>query len=864
MGKNYKRNYLYLILLTVIVLGLGGYFFIDNEEEKIRREKYTDIALIAKMKVEAISANIKDELEDANLISKDIFLVDRIEHYLAKTENNKINLRNYIQRIMSEHGYEDIIILSNTGKIVFAIRKDINEKFNLHLAKCIKQAINEKRVVYTDLHWSLYKNIIRFDFVAPIFDEKFNVVAVIILRKNPHLSIFPLIQTWPSISKSAENLIVRKEGDSVLFLNELRHKKNTALKFKVPINDKKIPAVKAALGKTGLFEGKDYRGIEVLSDIRPIPNTNWFIVTKIDSNEIFAELNYRTILSVTIVLLFAFFTVLAFAVVHYYRSRSHIKELLAKQKEINLAYEEFKTTLYSIGDGVITTDTKAQVKHMNSVAEKLTGWKESEALGRPIQEVFQIINEESRNTVENPVEKVLREGIVVGLANHTLLVSKDGKETPIADSGAPIKQKDGVIEGVVLVFRDQTEEYKVQQQVEESEKKFRMIFDSSPDAISISKLSTGELVELNEGFCHISGYSYNEAIGKSSLELGLFINPSDRELLVKKITNENKVDNLEVVFKRKNGSHLICYMSVRILERNSEKYLLAVNRDVTEMIINAKEIERYKNHLEVIIDERTQQLNEANKKLTEEIKKEKEVETQLEANLAKEKELSQLKSRFISTTSHEFRTPLTTVLSSAELIQRNLGKKNDEKILNYTNRIKNSVSYLTKLMDDIITLNKADSGNLKNEPFKINLKELCEEALETAQLFSTNSHTANLLFLSTHEEFILDGKLMRFIISNLLVNAFKYSPNGGKVTLEVNSNENELEIKISDEGIGIPEEEKNHLFEPFFRSSNSVDIQGTGLGLSIVKKSVELQNGTIYFESEINKGTLFTITLPRT
>jgi len=863
MSQNYKRNYLLLILVTVIVLSLSGYFYITHEEEKTRRDKYADIALIAKMKADAISANIKHELENAEVISKDIFLVDRIEHYLAKTENNKINLRNYIQRIINEHGYEDIVILSNTGKIIFAIRKDINRKFNMHLAKCIKQAINEKKVTFTDLHWSLYKNIIRFDFVAPILDEKLNVIAAIILRKNPYKSIFPVIQKWSAISKSSENLVVRRDGDSILYLNELRHKKNTALKFKVPINNEKLPEVKAVLGFTGFVEGIDYRGVKVLSDIRPIPNTNWFMVSKIDLDEIFEELNYRTKLTVAIVLLLFLIAVIAVAVVHYYISMSHIKVLLAKQKEINIAYEEFKTTLYSIGDAVITTDTKAHVKQMNSVAEKLTGWKEYEAVGRPIQEVFKIINEKTRYTVDNPVEKVLREGIVVGLANHTLLVSKDGSEKPIADSGAPIKEKNGVVIGVVLVFRDQTEEYKIQQQIEENEKKFRLIFDTSPDAISISKLSTGELVELNEGFCNLSGYCYNEVIGKTSLELGLYSNPSDRELIINKIKNENKVDNLQVVFKRKNGSYLTCFMSVRILVRNSEKYLLSVNRDVTEMIKNAREIERYKNHLEVIVDERTQQLNEANRKLSEEIKKEKEVEAQLEANLTKEKELNQLKSRFISTTSHEFRTPLTTVLSSAELILRNIGKINDDKILAYVNRIKNSVAYLTKLMDDIITLNKADSGNLKNQPSKINLKELCEEALETAQMFSTNRHTADFLYLPTQEEYILDGKLMRFIISNLLVNAFKYSPNGGKVILEVNANENELVIKISDEGIGIPEEEKSHLFEPFYRSSNSVDIQGTGLGLSIVKKSVELQNGKISFESKIDIGTSFTITLPK-
>lgn len=1249
MGKNYKRNYLLLVAATVAILIAGGGYYIKYETERIRTNKYHELSLVAKLKADEISASIKDELGDAALISKDIFLLERLEKFLAKRENNKISLSNYLKRIINEHGYDDVLIVTKDANLLTSVKLK-NKKLNEVLTNCIINSVSKRAVVSSDLHWSSDKKFIRYDFIAPIANEKKEIIAAIVLRKDPYSSIFPLIQSWPLTSKSAENLIVRQEGDSVLFLNELRHRKSTALKLRLQITRTEVPAVRAALGKTGLFEGNDYRGIAVLSDIRAIPHTNWFLVTKIDDAEIFADLNYRTILSVILVLLLIFFVVSAFAVFHYYRSRMHYRVMFEKEKEVSAAHEEFRTTLYSIGDGVITTDTDANVKQMNYVAEELTGWKEYEAKGKPIQEIFKIINEDSRKTVENPVERVLREGIVVGLANHTLLVSKNGTETPIADSGAPIKQTDGSIEGVVLVFRDQseerdakksleekefwlsesqrignigsydlniqtgvwsssgvldeifgieeesektifswnalihpdhkeemldyfinyvvkgknrfnkeykiirvkdgatrwvwghgelnydnsgnpirmfgtiqdvterkeaelaymqseeqfrkifeaasvgivqalpdegriircndkfceiigyernelinipfseltyhedrkadwenfskavrgeipyhlnekrfvkkdgsliwirvnaaiikdeagrptktvaiiediserkafetalsnreqnlsvtlqsigdavittdivgkitnmnyvaeeltgykceeavgvmltdvfnivnsntrakvenpverviregeiiglanhtvlisrngreyqiadsaapikerngdifgvvlvfrdqTEEYNSQMRLEESEKKLRMIFDSSPDAITVSKLADGKFIDFNNSFSTLSGYTKEEALGKSAVELNIWFDPVERNAFAEKLQKERTVDNMEITFRRKGGTVFVCYTSARIISVDGEVCILAITRDVTEKIQSAKEVEQYRNHLEDMIDERTKELNIANQKLHDEIAKEKELEAKLQENLQRERELNQLKSRFISTTSHEFRTPLTTVLSSAELIQRNIKKITEDKIIDYTERVKNSVAYLTKLLDDVITINKADSGKLRNEAKTINLHSLCSEILETTSLFAGEKHKIVFDYQSLEKNCLLDDKLMRFILSNLLSNAIKYSPKGGTVTFLVQDSGKELIFKIEDEGIGIPEEDKPLLFEPFHRSKNCEDIPGTGLGLSIVQKSVEIQNGKITFQSEVNKGTCFTVTLP--
>ncbi|GEM_PF-659224 len=204
-----------------------------------------------------------------------------------------------------------------------------------------------------------------------------------------------------------------------------------------------------------------------------------------------------------------------------------ITERKRTEEELKNSELLYKTTLYSIGDGVITTDNKGRVQRMNVIAEGLTGWKESEAVGRKLDEVFRIINEDTQLKVDDPVVKVLKDGLIVGLANHTLLISKDGRETPIADSGAPIKNETGEIIGVVLVFRDQTVERAREDVLRKSEEKFRLLFINALEGIAIHKLIydgggktvSYKIVDVNPKYTEILGLSREDALLKNVNEL---------------------------------------------------------------------------------------------------------------------------------------------------------------------------------------------------------------------------------------------------------------------------------------------------------------------------------------------------------
>ena len=252
-------------------------------------------------------------------------------------------------------------------------------------------------------------------------------------------------------------MLVRVDGNNVLFLNELRHRKNTALKLSISLQRRDLPAVQAVGGREGIAYGADYRGVGVVSAVGPIPDSAWFIVAKEDESEVFAGWRYNSVLILGALLALVAAGIGAFGLLWERNEKARFRELYRMEDARRASEERYRVTLMSVGDGVISTDANGVVSLMNPAAEELTGWTGEEARGKPLEEVFHIVREETREPVENPLRRVVREG-VVGLANHTLLISRRGVERAIADSGAPIRDEKGGMVGMVLVFRDVSED----------------------------------------------------------------------------------------------------------------------------------------------------------------------------------------------------------------------------------------------------------------------------------------------------------------------------------------------------------------------------------------------------------------------
>ncbi|MBI1287341.1 MAG: PAS domain S-box protein [Flavobacteriales bacterium] len=244
------------------------------------------------------------------------------------------------------------------------------------------------------------------------------------------------------------------------------------------------------------------------------------------------------------------------------------------------------------------------------------------------------------------------------------------------------------------------------------------------------------------------------------------------------------------------------------------------------------------------------------------ITEQKQAEQDMINALKKERELNELKSRFVSMASHEFRTPLATVLSSVNLVSRHAEAGNMESVSKHVGRIKNSIRNLTSILNDFLSLEKLEAGKVQYRPEEFEMCDVVRSVVEDIGAMTKSGQTIQL-DCGEGSVVVLDPQLLRNILFNLLSNAVKYSKENAEIGLTVELADSQLTIRVSDKGIGIPEEEQKHLFERFFRAKNATNIQGTGLGLNIVSKHVELMGGSIDFTSKLNEGTTFMITLPR-
>ncbi len=245
-----------------------------------------------------------------------------------------------------------------------------------------------------------------------------------------------------------------------------------------------------------------------------------------------------------------------------------------------------------------------------------------------------------------------------------------------------------------------------------------------------------------------------------------------------------------------------------------------------------------------------------------EITERKRAEIETQHALEKVKELSELKSRFIFMVSHEFRTPLTSIFTASELLEHYRHKWPPEKVLQYLKQIQESVERMNSLLEDVLIIGAGEVGKLKLQPSELDIVDFCKHLIEEAQLSKQNRHIFNFTHSTQTQRVIIDAKLLRHILSNLLSNSIKYSPEKMPISLNLWGDSTHITFQVVDYGIGIPPEDQKHLFELFHRATNVGTIGGTGIGLSIVKKSVDALGGEISFESSVNAGSTFTVLIP--
>lgn len=409
--------------------------------------------------------------------------------------------------------------------------------------------------------------------------------------------------------------------------------------------------------------------------------------------------------------------------------------------------------------------------------------------------------------------------------------------------------------------------------------RLKAIFDSAVDGIIIID-SRGIIEEVNSASCYLFGYPESELLGQNVSKLMPFSDSQKHDSYIQNFqkTRQPKIigRGREVVGKKKNGEEFPFWLAVIEIKLEERVIYTGFIHDLSEIKNAEKRLKLLNEDLEKKVIERTYELENVvnqllslNKQLEEEINNKikiqnqlKEREVELEQSLLKERELGELKSRFVSMASHEFRTPLSTILSSVSLIGRYTQTEQQINRDKHINKVKSSVTHLTGILNDFLSMNKLEEGKVTTNLEQFNALELFNEVIEELKTILKNNQQIKCYYNVTSEMVYTDSKIFKNILINLISNAIKYSGEEDTIHCTLSTDPDNITFIVKDEGIGIPEDEQKHLFDRFFRASNATNIEGTGLGLNIVHKYIEMLGGTITFQSKLYSGTIFNATIP--
>jgi PAS domain S-box-containing protein len=423
---------------------------------------------------------------------------------------------------------------------------------------------------------------------------------------------------------------------------------------------------------------------------------------------------------------------------------------------------------------------------------------------------------------------------------------------------------DNCIIGISVFGKEITEYLKVRGDLHREAYLNKTLLQSMP-AFSVVITEDKKTCMINNLLLKVVGRTEEEVINRDYFEL--FIPAKERSYLEHELERV-KVGGVDIHVENnvitKEGKKILTEWRISPYydEKGRFAYIIGVGNDITKRREIELKSQQYKINLEETINERNKELEKANELLRKEISKQKEMELKVKQALEREKELNDLKSGFIAKVSHEFKTPLTTIYSSTQLLEK-FGLEWDSVMYNsQLLRIKEQVCNLNEILEEVLILGKSDLGKRLFRTNKINLKQLCDRIVKDMEILLLPAQEMFYSYEIKEVMFNLDEKNIRYFVLNLLSNSIKYSPMGGKIEFNVKLLNNDLVFTISDEGIGIPEEDQKNLYTPFLRGKNVGDIKGTGLGMSIAKKAVDLNNGRIECFSSVSQGTTFTVTIP--
>ena len=570
--SGYKMCAVFYSLLSILaVLGVGYFRY---QEQHIVLEKQHELAAIADLKVAQIVRWRNERRSHVEYIYNNPLFYRQIKAFLDNPDDHdkKNDVLTWLKSLHTLKLFDDIYLFDARDREIFSVKS--SWPLGPHAKDLIAAAHINQHPVISDLHTATTVNFAHFDIVIPLVDQKRpgSFIGVLFMRLNPQNELFPLIQSWPTPSRTAETMLVRRENNNVLYLNDLRHKPDCALKLRLPIDKKNLVAGMAIKGEEGVFEGVDYRDVPVLAVSRKIPGTVWFMIAKVDRDEIYAPLRQQIWIAGAGVFMLA---VIAGVTVRYWwwRQRSRFYcELYEERQRAEERIRGLASIVENSNVAIIATNLDGIITGWNRAAETIYGYKESEMFDKS---VLALVPPDRKHEVTEILNKIKNGEKVENY--ETIRLDKNGAPLNLLLTISPILDSNGKVVGASSIAHDITARKKMEDELRNNESRLKLILNSLESGVVLIDPETHLIADVNPAAVRLIGAPPDQIIGKTC---HTFFCPADRGSSL--ITDIRQVaDNSERVMQTADGKRLAIIKNSTEVVIGKRKYILENFMDVT-------------------------------------------------------------------------------------------------------------------------------------------------------------------------------------------------------------------------------------------------------------------------------------------
>jgi PAS domain S-box-containing protein len=820
--KRIIYSYLAIFLIIGVFIAFGGYQYHKNFKKHFKANIENQLTIIADLKVSEIEHWLEEQRGNATALFKNKAFSNLIKRHLNSPNDSVINseIQSWMKEFQTAFNY-NAVIFTDPQLFKKIIIPEEPERPQAYISPGNIDSLYAGKIVFEDFYLDDFKQKIFLKLLVPILDVK-KLIGIIEMRIDPMTYLYPILENWPLVSETSETIILRREGNKAVYLNELRFQKNSALNFSVSLEQTNVPAVRAVLGQEGFMEGIGYNGKDVVAHINKIPHSPWYMITKTDASEAYATL--RKNLWLTVMFSFGIFLISGMSLGFLWRNqRIQIYKDRIKSDE---ALQKLNLAIYNSHEVVFLTDKEGTITYINPQFTNIYGYTAEEVVGVTTPRILNSgINK--KEDLKSFWDALLNKQSIP--ATEYFNKCKDGKLVKIEGSANPIINNNGEIIGFLGMQRDITERKKAEENLAAERSLLRALIDNIPDRI-YAKDTKSRFIICNSALVGRMGKSdIEEIIGKSDFDFLPY------ELASQYFTNEQEI----------------------ILTGQPQINREESFRDFSDMekwsLTTKVPLHDYHGNIIGIIG--------IGKDITDRKKAENEIKLkndQLQTNNAE-------KDKFFSILAHDLRGPMSAFVGITELLTEDFQTMTPDQVKDLTSSMRTDASNIYKLLENLLEWSRLKRGMIDFKPEKHNLKNIINKGIEVISVSSRKKEIGINISVPDNLDCIVDEHMFETIVRNLVSNAVKFTPVGGKINVSAYlSQDNLIEIKISDTGIGMAPDLISKLFllnEKTSRKGTEGEAS-TGLGLLLCKEFIEKLGGKIWVESEERKGSTFYFTIP--